>query len=85
MIRESIQNSKNHADATEVNVNFVEKNRTIQLQISDNGKGFDVQSPKLGIGLTSQKRRVEELNGIFTLESIINSGTTTKVNIPIIV
>ena len=85
VIRESIQNSKNHADATEVNVNFVEKNRTIQLQISDNGKGFDVQSPKLGIGLKSQKRRVEELNGIFTLESIINSGTTTKVNIPIIV
>ena len=81
VIRESIQNSKKHADATEVIVNFVGKNKSIQLQISDNGKGFDAQSPKLGIGLKNQKRRVEELNGIFKLESIVNSGTKIFVEI----
>jgi signal transduction histidine kinase len=83
VIRESIQNSKKHASATEILIDFQSKNKKLQLRVMDNGKGFDVNSPKYGLGLKNQKKRVEELNGIFNLESIINLGTTTKVVIPL--
>ena len=83
VIRESIQNSNKHALASEILIDFKNKNKSLQLSIKDNGKGFDVSSPRYGLGLKNQRKRVEELNGIFNLESIINVGTTTKVEIPL--
>ncbi|TVZ56407.1 Histidine kinase-, DNA gyrase B-, and HSP90-like ATPase [Lutibacter sp. Hel_I_33_5] len=81
--RESIQNSKKHAIASELNIEFHTDKKKLSLKINDNGKGFDVDSPKYGLGLKSQKERVEELDGLFTLRSILNNGTTTIVNLPL--
>jgi signal transduction histidine kinase len=83
VIRESIQNSNKHALASEILIDFKNKNKSLQLSIKDNGKGFDVSSPRYGLGLKNQRKRVEELSGTFNLESIINVGTTTKVEIPL--
>ena len=84
VIRESIQNSNKHAFATEVFIEFKIKLNSFQLSIKDNGKGFDISSLNFGLGLKNQKKRVEELNGKFTIESILNLGTTTHIEIPII-
>lgn len=84
VIRESIQNSKKHASASKILINFECNQKTLQLTIKDNGEGFDLKSKKIGMGLKNQKRRVKDLNGNFNLESILMSGTTTKVEIPLI-
>ncbi|WP_298779451.1 ATP-binding protein [uncultured Polaribacter sp.] len=83
--REAIQNSKKHSEATSLNLFFEISNKKLSLKINDNGKGFDINSPKYGLGLKNQKQRVEELNGVLLLESIINIGTTTTIDIPLTV
>ncbi|WP_368086359.1 sensor histidine kinase [Polaribacter sp. KT25b] len=83
VIRESIQNSKKHAFASEVLIDFKIKHNTFVLSIKDNGKGFNISSLKFGLGLKNQKKRIEELNGNFTINSVPNSGTTTNIEIPL--
>ena len=80
-IRESIQNAKKYAEATGVILNFNETKKAIILVISDNGKGFDVNSKKKGIGLKNLKERIEELNGTFIIESELKKGTKITIEI----
>lgn len=81
-IRESIQNAKKHAEASEIILIFNETKKAIILHISDNGKGFDVNKNKNGIGLKNLKERIEEINGLFTIESELEKGTKTKIVTP---
>ncbi|MFD0993997.1 ATP-binding protein [Tenacibaculum geojense] len=82
-IRESIQNCKKHANATKVNIHFTHNKKNVFLEITDNGKGFDTQTQKKGIGLHNIQSRVEELKGSFVIESEIGSGTQTRIQIPL--
>jgi len=81
-IRESIQNTKKYAEATKVTLSFSETKKSILLNIKDNGKGFDVNVKKSGIGLKNIKERVEEINGAFIINSIIDKGTESIIEIP---
>ena len=81
-IRETIQNTKKHAGASEVILKFKETKKAINLVISDNGKGFVVKANKNGIGLKNLKERIEEINGTFIIESELEKGTTTIIETP---
>ncbi|TXD50006.1 hypothetical protein ES045_02155 [Polaribacter sp. IC073] len=81
-IRESIQNSKKHAQATAITLTFNETKKAIFLTISDNGKGFDVSGQKKGIGLKNIQERIEEINGVFSIESELEKGTNINIEIP---
>ncbi|WP_440879537.1 tetratricopeptide repeat-containing sensor histidine kinase [Tenacibaculum sp. C7A-26P2] len=82
-IRESVQNSKKHAQATEVIVTFLVHKKNVFLNITDNGIGFDTKVRKKGIGLYNLRERVEELQGTFILESTVGVGTKTDIQIPL--
>ena len=81
-IRESIQNTKKYATAKAVTLSFNETKKSIFLTISDNGKGFNINETKSGIGLKNMKERVEEINGVFTIESTLEKGTNIDIEIP---
>jgi signal transduction histidine kinase len=80
-IREGIQNSKKHGEATEITLNFNESKKAVFLKISDNGKGFLAASKRVGIGLRNMQERVEEINGVFSIESEVQRGTNIKIEI----
>jgi signal transduction histidine kinase len=82
VIRESIQNSKTHAEASAVILNFKETKKALILTISDNGKGFNTASKKAGIGLKNMQERIEEVNGTFSIESTIDKGTSIHIETP---
>jgi signal transduction histidine kinase len=82
-IRESIQNSNKHALASRVFITFKRKQRILELNIKDNGKGFESSTLKYGLGLKNQKKRVLELNGTYDLKSMTNQGITTNIKIPL--
>lgn len=82
-IREAIQNSKKHANASKVNLSFTLAKKEIHLTIEDNGSGFDTTVARKGIGLKNQKERVEELSGNFSITSTLNQGTKTYIQIPL--
>ena len=81
VIRESIQNSKTHAEASVVILNFKQTKKAITLTISDNGKGFNTALKKAGIGLKNMQERIEEVNGTFSIESTLNKGTSIYIEI----
>lgn len=81
-VRESIQNAKKYANASLVNITFNQTKKMVILSISDNGKGFDIDLKKNGIGLKNLRERVEEINGVFSLESELEKGTKITIEIP---
>ena len=80
-IRESIQNTQKHAQATALVLQFSETRKALFLTISDNGEGFDAAVNKGGIGLKNMQERIEEINGVFFIESALGEGTTIHIQI----
>jgi tetratricopeptide (TPR) repeat protein len=82
-VRESIQNSQKHAQATQITINFSVHKKSVFLEITDNGIGFDSSVKKQGIGLYNIQERVEQLKGKFFIMSEVGNGTKTKIQIPL--
>lgn len=81
--RESLQNAKKHAKATQIKIELQLDKNNVYLNVEDNGVGFDSEEKANGIGLKNQRERIEEINGKIEIKSILNKGTTTKIEIPI--
>ena len=85
----SMANVARHSEASEVIVRFTFDAEEAQLEISDNGKGFNVPSNWVSLarqghyGLAGAAERVLALAGTFTVESQSGCGTSVKVVIPI--
>jgi signal transduction histidine kinase len=84
IIQEALNNIVKHAEATIVDVSFLFENKTINLAISDNGKGFDItQKRKAGNGIYNMNDRAEILGGTFNIISAPGQGTTILVKLKI--
>lgn len=75
IIQESLQNIDKYAQASKVNLNMNKYENEIHITITDNGIGFNPNTNKKGIGLNNMKKRMEEINGQFYIESTQNKGT----------
>ena len=83
--QEALNNALKHAAATEVVVLLrTQENGDIELQITDNGRGFepDKVSELGGLGLTTMYERAELFNGRLTCRSTLGEGTTIQVHMP---
>ena len=80
--KEAINNAAKHSDAKNVMVNIFQKGSDIEMTIKDDGKGFDATQPSYGNGMTTLRKRVEDLRGHFNIQSQKNEGTvlTLKFN-----
>lgn len=86
MIQELCTNIIKHSEATEVNIYLTQhSDNELNIIIEDNGKGFDPKTvvATSGIGLKSIEKKVEQINGTFTIDSIISKGTTIIIDLPI--
>ncbi|WP_298486415.1 ATP-binding protein [uncultured Maribacter sp.] len=83
MIQECIHNSIKHAECQKVYVNFDIHKYNFEVTVGDNGKGYEFNKEKKGIGLRNIKSRIEKLNGHFTVDSKLGKGTSFFFNIPI--
>lgn len=82
--REALSNAVRHSQASQVTIKLARNNGDVQLEIIDNGKGFDPKNiPHKGMGLISMVERSHEACGSLTLESQSGSGTRLKVCIPV--
>lgn len=73
--KEAINNAAKHSEAKNISVGIFKKEHHIELMIKDDGKGFDTNLASNGIGMSSLKRRAEELNGYFKIQSQPGKGT----------
>jgi len=86
--QESLTNVGKHAKASLVTVSIKKIQRTIHLEIKDDGRSFKAPGvlhvgKKKGLGLIGMRERVEMVNGCFTVESSPGEGTIIRAVIPL--
>jgi PAS domain S-box-containing protein len=82
IIQEALNNSLKHAWATQVQVNLRTDGMTVEMEIKDNGQGFDPAILKNtgGLGLASMRERVERLGGTLDIQSAPGQGMSLKIS-----
>lgn len=85
--QQSLANILRHAHATRVTVRFVVEEQHLQLEIEDNGKGFEIPIRLVDLvrkghyGLVGAAERAEAIGGTLTITSKPGRGTTIMVNV----
>lgn len=81
--QEALQNVVKHANASEVEVQLIQHNHSIDLTITDNGNGFDAGNYRgMGLGLENIRLRIEkQLGGKVNIDSREGEGTTIIITI----
>ena len=88
VLQQALTNVVRHADATEVRIHFSFDAEETHLEISDNGKGFNVPANWIEFvrqehyGLAGAAERVNALGGVFKVESEPGKSTTVRVTMP---
>lgn len=87
IIQELSANIIKHSEATEVNIYLTQhQDSRLNIMIEDNGKGFDtsiLKEERSGIGLKNIEKKVEQMDGSFSIDSSVDGGTTIIIDIPI--
>src|SRR4051794_29642245 len=77
VLQESLQNAVRHSGARTFQVTLIGKPDTIQLTVSDDGSGFNIQQAFLGtgLGLVSMRERIQIVRGQMEITSTPALGT----------
>jgi signal transduction histidine kinase len=78
LFTEAMHNCLKHAQASRVVVHLGVTGSTITVKVSDNGRGFDLDTVREGFGLQSMRDRAAQLAGNVIISSKIDSGTTVE-------
>jgi signal transduction histidine kinase len=87
--QEAITNILRHASATEVEMKLTSTDKTLQLMIQDDGKGFDLATTRQralaanSVGLLGMQERVSLVGGSMEIASAPGCGTHIKVEFPL--
>jgi two-component system NarL family sensor kinase len=90
LARELLSNAAKHSGASHVDVTVAADSERIELEVRDDGAGFDrdrrASALEHGhIGLASCERRVQATGGEFVVESARGRGTTARATLPRVV
>ncbi|WP_299210853.1 ATP-binding protein [uncultured Aquimarina sp.] len=85
LVQESFNNILKHSNATSAEIKIDNNSNEIRISITDNGKGFDIESERIihsKIGLKTLSERSKFLRATFSIVSDLNKGTKLTFNIP---
>jgi PAS domain S-box-containing protein len=80
IMQEQINNVFKHADAERIFISLNQKENELELNIVDDGKGFDTNMKKKGVGLQNIISRTELCNGKVSIFSSPGRGCKLQVN-----
>jgi signal transduction histidine kinase len=81
-VKETLNNAWKHSDASVITIDIKINHSSLVIQITDNGKGIDMQNLRqFGNGLKNIARRMESVGGTFTIKS--NDGAVTTLELPL--
>jgi signal transduction histidine kinase len=83
--QEGLNNVVKHASARNVKILLKYDPDSLNLELVDDGKGFDPQlaSQSGGIGIRGMQERVQQLGGRLEIQSVPGEGTRLMVEIPV--
>ena len=88
VLQEATNNITKHSKADRINLLLRKMDGAIELEIQDNGDGFDLKEAlarigtNRGLGLSSMRERAEISGGLFSIESSKGSGTVIRASWP---
>ncbi len=80
--KEAFNNIAKYSEAKRVEILIKHENNALNISISDNGIGFDINTVRKGNGLSGFQARAASVNGKFSLQSTLGKGTTLCLEIP---
>lgn len=78
-VQEIINNANKHSQATQINIEFNDKNAAFFVKIEDNGIGFIEKEKAESYGLRNIRSRLTEIGAELHLESNPNVGTIIEI------
>ena len=82
IIQEQLNNVIKHAQATDVFISVSDADQQINLEVEDNGIGFDTSAQSKGLGLKNIASRTHLFSGRYEITSHPGEGTRLQVILP---
>ncbi|OFV99973.1 MAG: hypothetical protein A3F68_01455 [Acidobacteria bacterium RIFCSPLOWO2_12_FULL_54_10] len=82
-VQEALTNTIRHSEATKVFIHLEQSLENLILTVEDNGQGFELSSPKGGLGLIGMSERARQLGGGLSVESKQQAGTRVRITLPL--
>ena len=80
--QEALNNALKYSDASLVRITLQEKDGVVELEVFDDGIGFELQdSANIGMGLSSMQERAQKMGGSLQIESGVGEGTRVKASV----
>jgi two-component system, NarL family, sensor histidine kinase DevS len=83
IVQEALTNVVKHAGARTVRIAVARHDGTLDVAVTDDGRGFEPGAPRAGFGLIGITERAELLGGRVAVDSSA-AGTTVRVAIPLL-
>ncbi len=83
IIQEQVNNILKHAGAKNLFISIREQDGTITIIVADDGKGFELEKKKMGIGISNITNRIDTFNGIIKIQSSPGNGCKVQISIPL--
>ena len=85
VVQEALRNAVKYSGQKHVKVCLQENSGQLELEVSDQGVGFDVRDQRNsgGLGLVSMAERISQVNGTFSIDSQLNVGTRIRARVPL--
>jgi signal transduction histidine kinase len=82
IIQEQLNNIVKHAAAKNVSISIIADDKVMHVAVTDDGKGFDVNKKRNGIGISNMINRIESYNGEISVQSSPGKGCTIEIKLP---
>jgi len=82
IVQEQLNNIIKHAAAAHINITMTADEEMLYLVVADDGKGFDPQQKRKGIGISNVINRAELFNGQVTIDAAPGRGCKIYIKIP---
>jgi signal transduction histidine kinase len=67
IVQELVSNAIKHAHASAIHIALLYQTNSLQIKVSDNGTGFELDAQRTGVGWWNIQQRVRKLNGTITI------------------
>jgi signal transduction histidine kinase len=82
ILQESLTNVARHSGASAVRIRLARGGDAIELEVADDGRGFDPDATRTGYGLLGMRERAQALGGSLEIRSAPGAGSRVRLRLP---